>query len=164
MADTYNRAIRKVTASGTVTTLNGAQTRFFYPQGIAMSSSGTIFVADGDNQDVSSGGVLSAPPSGTQVASTTRDGRAERDLHHIRDGLARELPVAGVCGRWLDMGQRLGRVHVQRLHHVVTDRYQPDRHDERRRIPRPAFQRRGLQLQRRGHADGDEWKTGGGGW
>jgi DNA-binding beta-propeller fold protein YncE len=71
VADTYNRAIRKVSATGTVTTLNGTETRFLYPQGIAMSSSGTIYVADGDNQDVSSGGVLSAPPSGTQVSSAS---------------------------------------------------------------------------------------------
>jgi sugar lactone lactonase YvrE len=70
VADTYNRAIRKI-SGGSVSTLNGTETRFLYPQGIAISSSGTIYVADGDNQDISSGGVLTAPPSGTPVSSST---------------------------------------------------------------------------------------------
>jgi hypothetical protein len=67
VADTYNRAIRVVTAGGSVTTLNGAETRFYYPQGMAMDANGTIYVADGDNQSVSAGGALSAPPSGSTV-------------------------------------------------------------------------------------------------
>jgi serine/threonine protein kinase, bacterial len=40
VADTYNRAIRKITPGGSVTTLNGSQARFYYPQGIAVDASG----------------------------------------------------------------------------------------------------------------------------
>ncbi len=69
VADTYNRAIREVTPSGSVTTLNGTQCRFYYPQGIAVDGSGNLFVADGDNQAISMGGALNPPPSGTPVSS-----------------------------------------------------------------------------------------------
>ncbi len=71
VADTYNRALRMVTAGGSVSTLNGSETRFFYPQGIAMDANGTMYVADGDNQAVSIGGVLSAPPAGESVPSAS---------------------------------------------------------------------------------------------
>jgi len=69
VADTYNRAIRKIAPGGSVTTLNGSQCRFYYPQGIAVDASGTLYVADGDNQAIMSGTVLAAPPAGGQVAS-----------------------------------------------------------------------------------------------
>ncbi len=69
VADTYNRAIRKIAPGGSVTTLNGPQTRFYYPQGIVVGASGDIYVVDGDNQEVSVGAAVSAPPGGGTVAS-----------------------------------------------------------------------------------------------
>ncbi len=71
VADTYNRAIRKISPGGSVATLNGAQARFYYPQGIAVDGSGAIYVADGDNQGVAVGGALAPPPGGTQVSGTS---------------------------------------------------------------------------------------------
>jgi sugar lactone lactonase YvrE len=69
VADTYNRAIRKITPGGSVTTLNGSQARFYYPQGIAVDGSGNLYVDDGDNQSVSAGAAVVAPPAGGLIAS-----------------------------------------------------------------------------------------------
>lgn len=71
VADTYNRAIRKITASGGVATVTGAGARFYYPQGIAVDGAGNIYVADGDNQAIFKGGVVPPPPSGSPVSSAT---------------------------------------------------------------------------------------------
>jgi hypothetical protein len=71
VADTYNRAVRKITAAGAVTTLNGTNSRFYYPQGITADGAGNLYVADGDNQSVSKGVFVTAPPSGSSVASPT---------------------------------------------------------------------------------------------
>lgn len=58
VADTYNNTIRKVTPSGVVTTLaglagsygssngTGSAARFFSPRGVAVDSSGNVYVAD----------------------------------------------------------------------------------------------------------------------
>jgi len=69
VADTYNRAIRKITTSDAVSTLNGTMARFYYPQGIALDASGDVFVADGDNQAISKGVFVITPQSGGQVNS-----------------------------------------------------------------------------------------------
>jgi hypothetical protein len=58
-----------ITPGGSVTTLNGTQARFYYPQGIAVDGSGNLYVADGDNQSIMVGAAVSAPPGGTQIAS-----------------------------------------------------------------------------------------------
>ena len=71
VADTYNRAVRKITAGGTVTTLNGPSSRFYYPQGIATDTAGNLYVADGDNQGISKGVFIATPPSGGAVTSVT---------------------------------------------------------------------------------------------
>lgn len=72
VADTYNRAVRKITAGGTVTTVNGTLARFYYPQGIAVDASGYVYVADGDNQAISKGLFVVVPPTiTTQPASQT---------------------------------------------------------------------------------------------
>jgi hypothetical protein len=71
VADTYNRAVRKITADGSVTTLNGTSSRFYYPQGIAADTAGNLYVVDGDNQGISKGVFLATPPSGGAVASAT---------------------------------------------------------------------------------------------
>jgi sugar lactone lactonase YvrE len=64
VADTYNSTVRKITPSGTVTTIGGASksrssveglvndARFSRPYGIAVDSVGSIYVADGDNNNI----------------------------------------------------------------------------------------------------------------
>ncbi len=71
VADTYNRAIRKVTADGTVSTLNGALSRFYYPQGIAVDTTGNLYIADGDNQAIIKGAIITPPAGGTPINSQT---------------------------------------------------------------------------------------------
>ena len=65
VADTYNNTIRKVTPAGVVTTLagnalvtpgsvdgTGSAARFRYPQGVAVDSAGTVYVADTVNNTI----------------------------------------------------------------------------------------------------------------
>ena len=64
VADFYNHTIRKVTPSGVVTTLagtagvegsadgTGSEARFYYPNGVAVDSSGNVYVADYINQTI----------------------------------------------------------------------------------------------------------------
>jgi len=73
VADTDNHKIRKITASGVVTNIagsgtsgsadgTGTQASFYYPQGIAVDGTGTLYVADTDNQKIRKiepGGVVS---------------------------------------------------------------------------------------------------------
>jgi hypothetical protein len=79
VADTNNRAIRKITSLGVVTTVNGGGgARFYYPQGLAIDSGGNLYIADGDNQTITKGTVVAPPPTGTAIASqsTTVGGSA----------------------------------------------------------------------------------------
>jgi uncharacterized repeat protein (TIGR01451 family) len=67
VTDQNNLTIRKITATGVVTTLGGVagsygiadgtgrSARFFTPAGIAVASSGTIYVADSYNHEIRSG-------------------------------------------------------------------------------------------------------------
>lgn len=66
VADTYNRSIRKISAGGSVTTLNGPLARFYYPQGIAVDASGNLYVADGDNQAIVKALLVTPPVIATQ--------------------------------------------------------------------------------------------------
>ncbi len=63
VADTYNNKIRKITSTGVVSTLAGtgsqgsndgvgASATFYYPYGVAVDSSGNVYVADGVNRKV----------------------------------------------------------------------------------------------------------------
>ncbi|HWD92584.1 MAG TPA: NHL repeat-containing protein [Verrucomicrobiae bacterium] len=67
VADYYNYTIRKITAAGVVTTLaglaqaygsddgTGSAARFYFPQGVAVDSSGNVYVADTDTQSIRKG-------------------------------------------------------------------------------------------------------------
>src|ERR1043166_6807989 len=64
VTDRFNCTIRKITAAGVVTTLaglagssgsadgTGSAARFYYPEGVATDSSGTVYVADTSNQTI----------------------------------------------------------------------------------------------------------------
>ena len=63
VADNNNQRIRKITSAGVVTTLAGSGTfgfadgtgsaaQFYYPQGVAVDSSGTVYVADRNNHRI----------------------------------------------------------------------------------------------------------------
>ncbi len=69
VADTYNRAIRKISPIGSVSTLSGTNARFFYPQGIATDGAGNLYVSDGDNHSITKATYVGTPPSGTPIAS-----------------------------------------------------------------------------------------------
>jgi sugar lactone lactonase YvrE len=80
VADAGNNMIRKVTAAGVVTTFAGSargygntdgmgwSARFYYPSGIALDSSGTVYVADTAN-----GMVRRITPAGLVTTLTTAD-------------------------------------------------------------------------------------------
>jgi sugar lactone lactonase YvrE len=98
VSDTYNRAVRKITPGGVVSTINGQSSRFYYPQGIAVNGSGNLYVADGDNQAINVGvfGSPAAPPSSSPsptssgdvppVASIAVDGHNNGDTISIASG------------------------------------------------------------------------------
>lgn len=71
VADTYNRAVRRISPGGDVTTVNGPGARFYYPQGIALDAAGSLYIADGDNQGISKGLFVASPPSGGAITSAT---------------------------------------------------------------------------------------------
>ncbi|MBU2603932.1 MAG: cell wall-binding repeat-containing protein [Actinobacteria bacterium] len=96
VADSGNHAVRKVAVGGAVTTLagksgmgtndgRGPQARFFLPYGIAVGSSGTVFVADTYNhtlRSVSSLGVVTTlAGSGGIEGSSDGSGAAARFDH-----------------------------------------------------------------------------------
>lgn len=89
VADTYNDRIRVIDAAGTVTTLAGAggvgaedgpghSARFHTPSGVAVASSGEIFVAD----------------TGNGVVRIIKDGVVSTASWVFPDGLARPIGIA----------------------------------------------------------------------
>jgi sugar lactone lactonase YvrE len=73
VADYYNHTIRKVTPAGLVTTLaglaqaygsddgTGSAARFYFPDGVAVDSSGNVYVAEINNCDIRKGIPASSP-------------------------------------------------------------------------------------------------------
>ena len=88
VADTDNQKIRKITASGSVTNYvgsgtsgstdgTGAEASFYYPQGIAVDGTGTLYVADTDNQKIrkiEAGGVVTTLAGSGSYGSTDGTG------------------------------------------------------------------------------------------
>jgi sugar lactone lactonase YvrE len=94
VTDQQNHIIRKITTGGSVSTIagsaeqtgstdgQGAAARFKYPAGIAVDSSGNIYVADRDNHIIrkitSDGSVSTLAGSAGQIGSTDGQGAAAR--------------------------------------------------------------------------------------
>jgi sugar lactone lactonase YvrE len=88
VADTENQKIRKIAASGAVTNYAGSGTSgstdgtgteasFYYPQGVAVDGTGTLYVADTDNQKIrkiEAGGVVSTLAGSGSFGSTDGTG------------------------------------------------------------------------------------------
>ncbi len=93
VADTFNHSIRRVAAGGVVTTLAGLAStpsnvdgpdsvaRFKFPQGVAVGSSGTVYVGDTNNhtiRSVTSGGVVTTLAGFVDFGSTDGTGSGAR--------------------------------------------------------------------------------------
>jgi sugar lactone lactonase YvrE len=102
VADAMNHAIRKITASGVVTTLagsagnsgsadgTGAAARFNYPTGVAVDASGNVYVADTTNnllRKISPAGVVTTL-AGVAGVSGAQDGTGSGALFNQPGGLA----------------------------------------------------------------------------
>lgn len=101
VADTNNNAIRKITPAGVVTTLaggsgsgttdgTGTAAKFHEPRGIAIDSSGTLFVADYENhmvRKVTSAGVVTTLAGGLDVSGNT-DGQGTAARFRSLQGIA----------------------------------------------------------------------------
>jgi len=102
VADTYNSAIRKVTAGGVVTTLagnpgsigsangTGVGARFFYPFAIAADSAGNVFVADTGNdliRAITPAGVVTTLAGMTEVQGSA-DGAGTAATFYYPEGVA----------------------------------------------------------------------------
>ncbi|MGA2244575.1 MAG: hypothetical protein ABSH48_06235 [Verrucomicrobiota bacterium] len=102
VADTFNSAIRKVTAAGVVTTLAGSLGQsgsadgpnsaalFNYPSGVAVDSAGNVYVADTGNdtiRKVTSGGTVTTL-AGSAGLSGSADGTSSAALFSSPRGVA----------------------------------------------------------------------------
>ena len=102
VADSFNHAIRKITAAGEVTTLagtagssgsadgTGADARFKYPNGVAVDGDGNVYVADKSNHTVRK--ITAAGEVTTLVGAATEsgfsDGRGPLARLHAPFGVA----------------------------------------------------------------------------
>jgi len=102
VADQYNHTIRKVTPAGVVTTLaglagssgsidgTGSAARFAYPRGVAVDSSGNVFVTDTNNdtiRKVTPGGVVTTL-AGSVNSPGSSDGTGSAARFYAPSGLA----------------------------------------------------------------------------
>ncbi|MSU49594.1 MAG: hypothetical protein EXS37_10985, partial [Opitutus sp.] len=86
VSDTDNQTIRKITASGSVSTIGGTvgiagtadgtggNARFSFPSGLAVDAGGDVFVADGNNQTVRLGVPPAAIRAGGRLANLSTRG------------------------------------------------------------------------------------------
>ena len=88
VADLNNNLIRKITSAGVVTTLAGSGSSgstngmgtaasFYYPSGVAVDSSGNVYVADTSNhliRQITSGGVVTTLAGSGSIGSTNGTG------------------------------------------------------------------------------------------
>lgn len=90
VADSGNRAIRRISASGTVSTLTLSGTALSEPRGIAVSTSGAILVADYGShtiRSIASSGVVTTV-AGAVESPGTADGAATSARFHYPSALA----------------------------------------------------------------------------
>ncbi len=102
VADTTNQTIRKITSAGVVSTLAGSAglsgstdgagtaARFNYPYGVAVDSSGNVYVADTNNQTIrkiTSAGVVSTLAGSAGLSGST-DGAATAAMFNYPQGVA----------------------------------------------------------------------------
>jgi sugar lactone lactonase YvrE len=102
IADTFNHTVRKITASGIVTTVaglagqtggidgTGSAARFHFPRGVAVESDGTLFVADSQNhaiRKVTPGGLVTTV-AGLAGQSGSADGAGASARFYYPIGLA----------------------------------------------------------------------------
>jgi len=100
VADSYNHRIRKITASGSVTTLawsgdvgsadgQGTEVSFRIPRGVAVDGSGNVYVADSGNHRICKidvGGNVTTLAGGGDVGSA--DGQGTEASFHDPEGVA----------------------------------------------------------------------------
>ena len=102
VADTFNNLIRKITSAGVVTTLagtagssgsadgTGTAATFNYPAGVAVDSSGNVYVADKDNhliRKITSAGVVTTL-AGTAGSSGSANGNGTAATFNYPAGVA----------------------------------------------------------------------------
>jgi streptogramin lyase len=111
VADYGNYTIRKITPAGVVTTLagtagssgsadgTGSAARFYYPQGVAVDSSGNVYVADFGNykiRKVTPAGVVTTLAGTTGPAGVAVDGSGNVYVAARNDDTIRKVTPAGV--------------------------------------------------------------------
>ncbi len=101
VADEFNSRIRKITPTGTVSTLagttsgfadaDGIAARFNKPRGIAVDRAGNVYVADTENnriRKISPSGTVSTLAGGSNGIGGYKDGPAEDALFRAPSGIA----------------------------------------------------------------------------
>ena len=112
VADNLNSTIRKVTPDGIVTTIGGtpgvadgadgvgSKALFSFPRGVAISSDGTLYVADAGNNRISKG-VLSPPPAasaGAAAGNSSAVTAASKDAPYVNGLGMKFVPVPVIGG------------------------------------------------------------------
>jgi hypothetical protein len=110
IADTNNNRIREVNTAGTISTVAGNGTvgnggdggaatsaQLYHPFGVAVDSSGNIYIADTDNQRIRKviGGTISTIAGAGRVGYSCADGTATSVGLHSPSGVANYNAIAG---------------------------------------------------------------------
>jgi trimeric autotransporter adhesin len=104
IADEYNNRIRKVSTTGTITTVAGSggpgnsgdgglatNAQLYYPTGIALDGSGDLFIADSNNnrvREVSSAGIITTVAGNGNAGFSCANGSATGVALHTPQGVA----------------------------------------------------------------------------